>query len=435
MSQNQSQFYSLEKTAEVLGLSTGDVNRLRERDGLHGFRDGANWKFRREDVEKHLTQQIRSRSKGNNPAPGEATDDNDIFTLPEEGMGKRGSSVNLGDAVNSGSSGFLNLHDESGLSLLDDDDLILNISGKSSGISLLDEVGGGESDNSGGIVLGKGRPTADNKVSLAKESSLSLSEDGSGFLLDDGQAGSSAATPSPSSDDVFQLAPEVEDDGGIFALVEEPVAPKAAPVSISKRPVSNDETMVMSTDMDDLLELGEAEDFQLAPVAKPADESDSGSASQVIAIDDDNLFLSDADGGADDHFGAGPAGTPTSSFGAAASPFDNDGFGDGPIDFTKTGGDDTFGSVGKPIFEETPKPVVLPPKGEGCTYNAGKGCARETEYNGLQVLLFMVPSLLLLVTGSIAVYELIRNIWSWDQPFTLSGTILETIGKLVNLIN
>ncbi|MBQ9126262.1 MAG: helix-turn-helix domain-containing protein, partial [Thermoguttaceae bacterium] len=56
-------YYTLEKTAEILELTPGDVNRLREANKLRAFRDGASWKFRKEDVEKYLTDLIRERSK------------------------------------------------------------------------------------------------------------------------------------------------------------------------------------------------------------------------------------------------------------------------------------------------------------------------------------------------------------------------------------
>ena len=49
-------YYNLAKTAELLGLNTGDVNRLREQGKLRAFKDGADWKFRKEEVEQYLTK-------------------------------------------------------------------------------------------------------------------------------------------------------------------------------------------------------------------------------------------------------------------------------------------------------------------------------------------------------------------------------------------
>ncbi len=56
-------YYTLEETAKVLDLTPGDVNRLREANKLRAFRDGASWKFRKEDVDKYLMELIRERSQ------------------------------------------------------------------------------------------------------------------------------------------------------------------------------------------------------------------------------------------------------------------------------------------------------------------------------------------------------------------------------------
>lgn len=72
-------YYTLEKTAEILELTPGDVNRLREANKLRAFRDGASWKFRKEDVEKYLTDLIRERSKpaASDVAPTDLLNDSD----------------------------------------------------------------------------------------------------------------------------------------------------------------------------------------------------------------------------------------------------------------------------------------------------------------------------------------------------------------------
>ena len=74
-------YYTLENTAEILDCTPGDVNRLREANKLRAFRDGASWKFRKEDVEKYLTELIRERSK---PATNAADllNDSDEEELP-----------------------------------------------------------------------------------------------------------------------------------------------------------------------------------------------------------------------------------------------------------------------------------------------------------------------------------------------------------------
>lgn len=70
-------YYTLEKTAEILDCTPGDVNRLREANKLRAFRDGASWKFRKEDVEKYLTDLIRERSKPAEPSASDLLNDSD----------------------------------------------------------------------------------------------------------------------------------------------------------------------------------------------------------------------------------------------------------------------------------------------------------------------------------------------------------------------
>ena len=50
-------FYNVEKAAEVLGLPPAEVNAMRERQQLHGYRDGADWKFKAEEVDQ-LAQEM-----------------------------------------------------------------------------------------------------------------------------------------------------------------------------------------------------------------------------------------------------------------------------------------------------------------------------------------------------------------------------------------
>ena len=82
-------FYNLEQTAEVLGLNPAEVHKLRERNELHGYRDGQNWKFKVEEVENKLADLIRSRDSGSDDQPDEETED---VLLSEVELGESGTS-------------------------------------------------------------------------------------------------------------------------------------------------------------------------------------------------------------------------------------------------------------------------------------------------------------------------------------------------------
>ena len=73
-------YYNLAKTAELLGLNTGDVNRLREQGKLRAFKDGPDWKFRKEEVEQYLTKMIKERSAQNSDDGLLASEDDDDKT-------------------------------------------------------------------------------------------------------------------------------------------------------------------------------------------------------------------------------------------------------------------------------------------------------------------------------------------------------------------
>ena len=68
-----------------------------------------------------------------------------------------------------------------------------------------------------------------------------------------------------------------------------------------------------------------------------------------------------------------------------------------------------------------------------CPYTEGKGCVAQPSYSGMAIGLGLVPCILILILAGIGVYELVRVIWSWDQPFGLTGSVLETIGGLLKL--
>jgi excisionase family DNA binding protein len=53
-------FYCREEAAAILGISVAEVDTLREERKLCAYRDGAEWKFKADDVEQ-LARQLRSR--------------------------------------------------------------------------------------------------------------------------------------------------------------------------------------------------------------------------------------------------------------------------------------------------------------------------------------------------------------------------------------
>ena len=54
------------------------------------------------------------------------------------------------------------------------------------------------------------------------------------------------------------------------------------------------------------------------------------------------------------------------------------------------------------------------------------GLAQEAEYSVWNVVSLTFITLLLMVTG-IMMVDLMRHIWSWQQPYTLSSAFMDTI--------
>ena len=54
-------YYAIDEAAAALGISPAEVNLRRERNELHGYRDGVNWKFKAEDVDA-LARRLRTQA-------------------------------------------------------------------------------------------------------------------------------------------------------------------------------------------------------------------------------------------------------------------------------------------------------------------------------------------------------------------------------------
>ena len=63
-------YYNSKDVAQVLGVSEEEVKQMLERKELHGYRDGADWKFKSEDID----QMAKQRAQGKAPEAEEGDD-------------------------------------------------------------------------------------------------------------------------------------------------------------------------------------------------------------------------------------------------------------------------------------------------------------------------------------------------------------------------
>ena len=536
-------YYTLEKTAEILELTPGDVNRLREANKLRAFRDGASWKFRKEDVEKYLTDLIRERSKpaasadllndsdeelptmladsasfdamidataetleiktnvATEPdfvldADAQSTEGDDDLQIvaepqleaddadfglaledeaddlqlvdeapkaeaaPEVAFAPDGDDADFGLALEDEAddlqlvdeapkaeaapeASFAPEADVAGDDLLlvadepkaddesasvfsfekDDADALADPSdddllhlGSDSGLSLLDDVdlsGSNVSLDGGDVVLGGSG--SGSGLHLGSDSGLSLlGEEAEDFALEGVELQNDAA-----------FAPDADDDDSIFELADEP---KPAAVVELEQSADSDTATILGTG---------AEDFQLASdESSTYDVSESESASQVIALAEDNdpFFTKDGDDDSNDFAGfetpAADDANPFGDFGAAtddANPF---------ASAVETPADDAFGGFGGNddgfggSFASSPAD-----DGFGADAEAAPVAARapQTEYTGKDFI-FLVPCLLFVLLATIGAYELCRTIWSYEEAsFDISGPVLDMIANMVGL--
>jgi hypothetical protein len=426
-----------EEAARILGVTPEEVGSLRDRKKLFPYRDGDQWKFKQEDVERLRDDMQAEKSDAGMSweAAGDAdtgdseeielqmSDDLDSILLSEIELGKSGTE---------GPSTIIGKKDKGGVS--DDDDI--NIIGddksathphdspdvtlaSSSGLSFGTGTGSGLGDSglslggsdvqlaATGSELGKKSGSSDklfgsdalklsddelSLVAPAKPGDSSKKGSGSSIGLDDDDADSALAassdvTLSP-TDSGIQLI-SASDSG--LSLEEPPSLGSSAKklLELSDEDVISLEEAPAGSGIAIAAERADDEFLLTAMDESSMDESDSGS--QVIALDADSEISSDM---------FAPA--------AQTAMLEEE-----PSTAAALGGPVTVG--GSPLMGAAPTGVVSLP---------------EAPFTTMNVLSLSMCVLLLLVCGMMA-YDLMRNMWSWDGPITLNSSILDTFGNML----
>jgi hypothetical protein len=393
-------FIELKEAAAQLGISPEKLQDMREAGDVHGYKDGASWKFKAEEIER-VAQELA----------GGAADDmsfSDSAALSEDDFEQL---LNLDDAV-------------------EDDDL------DNSSILISDEAGKAGHDSSSTIIGKTETPEVEEDLKLADESpqsetpqsetppsdddyelKLADSEDMSDELAlsDDLDFESDAALAldgesdlglAPDSDDDDVLAAESGSSEGELALGAsdsgianpsdsglslEGESAEALELPEDDDMISLDEAMVASPD--DATQLQQDEEFLLSPSDSMLGDESSDSGSQVIALDDSSAFESDSD------IGGEPA---------ASEPL-------------LVADDDALDVQLEPMDGAAAMASSVP-------YGAEAPEASYTAWN-IMALLFVV--LLLSVTGMLMA-DIVRNMWTWnsdvDATSGLAKSIIEALG-------
>ncbi|MHB1035160.1 MAG: helix-turn-helix domain-containing protein [Pirellulales bacterium] len=417
----------LEEAANLLGVSPDDLLQMRSRGEINGFRDGALWKFRKEDVDRLVAERAAGSEKPQRASfdSGELTElpidahDDDIVLLgdldlggPESGPSStviggakeaspepsgvkpESSQVDAKVDLDARVAGFetLDLEEVADLEAASGSQLPLDAG--SSSLSLAEEPAA--APQQGSAPAAGGAKVGDSTIDLA-----------GGDLDDDdlvlGSGSGSDITISAADSGISLIDPA---DSGLS--LEEPLALGGA--GEESLELGGEDLVADSgeeAEFDAVTEVKPDDDFLLTPMEEATDE-DSDSGSQVIALDAEGTF-DDAAATMLSNQAPAVASMLEEDLGAAAPVVDT-GLGVGPMGPLTAGVGPMSGGA----------PVSVP------------SSAREVPYTLGNVLALAGCALFLTLTGMM-MYDLMRNMWSWDGAYAVNSSIMDFIAGKVGL--
>lgn len=374
-------FYKTEEAARILGITPAEVNKLREDNKLHGYRDGIDWKFKAEDVE-------RLRTEGQAPEAGEEPAEPDVL-LSEVELGGTGSSKS-GTVISPETAGTSPA--ESDLRLAEpaepEDQILSGGSLDELDLALEEDLALSESD-----VSPKARAAPSGTKDTEKGSGVDLApapavED---EVLTGGSSGSGSDVTMGADSGISLMDPS---DSGLS--LEEPL--DLAPPGEETLELGEDDMITLAEEEADLESPTQlrSEEFDLTGLEEPGEE-EAESGSQVIALEE----VGEAAPGV----GVGPERAPMLEEELLGVP------GAGPM-ITPFGAP----PMGAPTEMAAPGALAAP-------------ALPEAPYTVWNVLSLALCALILAVTGMM-MFDLIRNIWSWDSETVLSSPIMDAVVNL-----
>ncbi|MBA4016085.1 MAG: hypothetical protein C0483_02740 [Pirellula sp.] len=390
---------TLEEAAHILGVSASEVGEMRQRQEIYGYRDGGSWKFKQDEVERLATDR-----SGMSPAAGGSgilpvdLDGGDQVVLSEFELGDSGpgSSTVIGGGSKKPDSD-LKLNTDSGLDLAGSSDLFL------AGDSVLSSTSKGKGKDKAGDssdasnVLGGGGSSLDilgSDVRLAGDSNVL-----------------SGSAPLP---------------GGSMAagktMLTAELAEKSAPESSIKLTMRDSESVFGDSGSDVTHNVGGSGINLLGPqdsgmLLDDLDLSGASGLAQAIGDDseikgDDDFLLTPSSEGGEDSMDSG----------SQVIALDGD-YGD---DATATllagdvpGLSAALGNEGMMMG------------GGGGAMSSGYGTVPDTHFGVGSVVGLTFCTIFMALTG-IMMYDIIRSMWSWDTPMSVSSSLMDMIPGVRN---
>jgi excisionase family DNA binding protein len=361
-------YYNVQEAAKILGLTEDDIKQMLDSHELRGYRDGATWKFKVEDIEKLAGsglnllgedgedllvagEQVEAKSASKSGAViGAADDDEAIDLVPNKPKNREPVLDTEPKEDNVDVSHF----EELDLTL--EEDLTLEDGGAvTEGQSTVD-LGGSDLDDDD-LVLG-GSSGSGSDISIGGDSGISL--------VDPIDSGLSLEEPLSLSSDSME-ALELGEDTDLVSLEED------APT-----------------------ELKTDDDFLLTPLQETAEE-DSESGSQVIALDTD----SEGDDAATMVAGEGAGMAAMLDEDLSAEPEMS------PMGLGDLGTAPGFAAEGLPLGQPE---AVLP----------------EMPYS-IGTVVGLAACVMFLAVCGMFMFDLMRNMWSWDAAYDVNSSMMNWV--------
>ncbi len=369
--------FTVEEAAAMLGMPVDELTALREKGEVYAYKDGGVWKFREDEIERvkaeredapldfGLTDEQASGIHSSAPSTGDGGA-SDLGLVLDSGIGLSEKGVSTGDSSGKLGSVFEDLDD---LSLQVDEGSIVGI--KSAPAIVPKTPGNSDislSDDSISVDATGGSAIDltgddDDLVLSGADSDITKRPADSGINLNPADSGLSLEEPMPIGGSAVDSFQLGEDSSIRFDE-------KASPDSPTQKQQRGSGLSGLGAGGDDF-------DFTATPTA-----GDEDSGSQVIPIDEDEADIGFAPGrsGAGLEVDEDEAPTTTTTASAAA-----------------------MAEAGAVAYS-----------------------APEAPYTVWNVL-SLASCAVILLFGGMVMYDLIRNMWSWDAPYSFNSGIIDTV--------
>ncbi len=436
-----------EEAARILGISIDEIGSLRDRKKLFPTRDGGQWKYKPEDVER-LRDELKDdqAAGGSNWGGGdlgdielELNDDLDSILLSEQELGsKKGPSTIIGKPGAGGSEGDIVLAPDKSAKKeptkpaapptnkpKEGSDIAVS-GGSGLGLGLGSGIGGSDvklvasgSDvgKAGGSKTGSGSGGSDK---MFGSDALSLSDDELSLVdaMALGEADEPAKPKGGSSKKGGSSVKLDDDDDSVFGgkpgsdVTLTPTDSGIQLISAHDSGLSLDQPLELGGSAAELLELGEDDVISLE------EDVDLESATQLKADDDFLLTALDEPGGEDSDSGSQVI----------------------ALDAEEELSSGMFAPVahGAAMLEEEPiSPLGGSPLVSAGSPQMGASAALavapstpEAPFSTWNVVSLGVCSVMLLLCGMM-MYDLMKNMWSWDGAYDVNKSIMDSLGNTV----